>query len=61
MKKDKMVQGKGEMGQEIIEAKVTLHVEFMWSPLFSKLCFCRRKRFKPKRETRVYCAVHQGV
>jgi hypothetical protein len=60
MNKDKLVQGKDEMGQEIIEARVTLRVEFMRSPLFSKLCFCRRKGFKPKRQTRTCCVVRQG-
>ena len=48
MKKDKLVQGKDEMGQEIIEAQVILQVDFMGSPLFSKLCFCHRKRLKPE-------------
>jgi hypothetical protein len=61
MKKDKSVQGKDEMGQKTIEAQVTLQVEFMRSPLFSKLCFCRRKWFKPKRESRTCCVVRQGV
>lgn len=51
MTQDKSVQGKDGMGQKTIEAQVTLQVQFMWSPLFNKLCFCRRKWFKPKRET----------
>jgi len=40
MNKDKRVQERDEMGQEIIEAQVALRVEFMWSPRFGKLCFC---------------------
>ena len=47
MNEDKLVQGKDEMGQEIIEAQVTLRVEFMQFPSSANYAFVTEKGLIP--------------